>query len=1088
MALLGSKIARTAPSIDLSAYAIDEASMQWLEDRLGSRKPKVSAVDSLARSQLGPQEQRFMRALLEAMRAGGRDVSVSVTHNGTGDAQRAGFMQATLHAATREDEVVSKVRGAVEAVLWGQERHLDAFVLVASDHVSTTRTLPAILVVGGERGHGKTEAVAALANGLHARPGKTHARVHDVDLSTVTDASADALFEEGGPLSAEVLRKLIGNGIVCFHGANDLQIRAPQLTLRLQQLLGTPRKSLDYKPLVYVFDFDQLDGTVEDTMAKALGAVGTYMASDYATFGHLDADTMRRYCLARLPELLKSKELGDMRVDFDDAALAVIGAALATPHVPLQALDARVHQLILNHLDVADDGNRRAPKRVQMTVAADADEVASVIANLTSPVPKLSLARKLLRVEQVIVEEEKAPDAPLGAPPATEVSAGATTQSSIAKVISDVVARAKARAIDELYSTNVSPADRHLEMLASLGSGSDRRLDLLAAIHFVSGPRSVDQVEADTAIAYLASIDVSDDGATRYQGETHPRRVVATLETLSRVRHASPAQVAMLRGLADGLAPGYARELADAFAKIPPASKDDFALVADASLPGYALEPAQNEVVDSLLRTVANEDTTRYKRLSASFDLVTNPGLEAIPSATAIALLAHHAADPRVGSWKLEGTFGHQRGRLAKYAAGLHQYAAIVALESIELAVGHTESELDQMESFASIILGRLPDNASYQAILRKLVEGKRTTSPEAKDAPSVRQIQTRVGLDATVLAAAKLFTCEPHVKNELLDVLGNLRTEATLKSRVVLDMVAHPTNRVHSLEADTAIALLAAVDPKEAGLEEAGFVDQEVAKGRHSHLAVIALETVARVRHATSAQRQHLNVLANGLIQAAVAPHVKLGHPLATAYEHILADLLEDLQKPGSRHAPLEDARRALVAVCAQVDAATTHEDLQSALFTTRSGKEASALDTLRVIVGGERSVAGRTPMMAAYELFVNDEVATLDEQTAMAVLAVLTYAFDPDDFRRPVGVPTQDVAAELASYGNGRQHPASIAAIECVRRAETQTPQALAALRKLAARIISSAPPKDEDGALFPGPGVYLDLLDKVMQEKQS
>ena len=594
MAMYGTRVARTAPIIDLATYAIDDASMQWLEDRLGSRKPKASAVDSLARSSLTPQEQRFMTALLQAMRAGGRNVAVSVTHEGAGEAQRAGFMQATLHAKTREDEVVGKVRGAVAAVLWGQERHLEAFVLAASDHVSSTRTLPAILVVGGERGHGKTEAVAALADGLHTRPGKVQGRVHDVDLSTVTDASAAALFEEDGPLSEKTLRKLVNVGVVCFHGANDLQKRAPQLTLRLQKLLGTARTDADYKSLVYVFDFDQLDGTVVDTMDKALGPVGTYMASDYASFGHLDADTMRRYCLARLPQLLKSKQLGDMRVDFDDAALAIIGAALATPHMPLDSLDARIHQLILNHLDVADDGSKRPPARVQMTVAVDPEEAAAVIANLTSAVPKLSLARKLLRVEPVVVEETPV----VADAPATQVVATEKPAASVKPAAPMETPPAVPDETLDALVNRVAWAWRNVEagspgaFLSCMDSQRDAVQAALRALLLPSSPTARDcreiivasekqrvlALEPAVAVAILLRVAEQADQRTlphtdhRYHESkwlaepmafvslgmptgAHDAPLVMVLETLSLVEHASPCERRYMRELATRVVP-----------------------------------------------------------------------------------------------------------------------------------------------------------------------------------------------------------------------------------------------------------------------------------------------------------------------------------------------------------------------------------------------------------------------------------------------------------------------------------------------------------------------------------------------------
>ncbi len=568
MALLGAKVARTAPTVDLATYAIDDASMQWLEDRLGSRAPKVSAVDSLAQSSLAPHERRFMDELLKAVRGGGRNVTVSVTQTGATEAQRAGFMQATLHPKSREPGLVGQVRNAVEAVLWGQENNLDAFCAVARDHASVTRTLAAVLVLGGSRGHGKVEALAALANGLYAKTDKGKARpaVHVVDLSTATDATAAALFEADGALGESTLDRLVDHSVVCISGANDLQARAPQVAQRLQGLLMTARSSADYRSLVYAFDFDQLDcGSVLQTLDKALGPVGTRVASAYAHFGDLGASTMQRYCLARLPSLLQSKALGNVSVDLDDAALSILGAALATPHMPLEELDARVYHLVMSHLEGADDGTQRCPRRVQMTAAVEADEAASIIANLTSPLPDITLARRLLRVVQVVDEAVKTP-ASVGGP-------APTGSSTIAEIHADVVARAAAGNGDSLWSDGRDDPSSLLKVIAGMQLANGAQgVDLDDMLDFIARPKTcVALVEADTAIAVLASIHEKDDHRGEvYKGTKVPRPVLVTRLTLARVRNATPEQIEHLTVLANRIVgdTDYADEIAERLGKI----------------------------------------------------------------------------------------------------------------------------------------------------------------------------------------------------------------------------------------------------------------------------------------------------------------------------------------------------------------------------------------------------------------------------------------------------------------------------------------------------------------------------------------
>ena len=563
MALLGAKIARSAPTVDLSAYAIDDASMQWLEDRLGSRSPKVSAVDSLARSQLDATERRFMNALLDVMRGGGRSVTVSITKNGAGEAKRAGVMQPTLQPKTREAAVVARVRDAVEAALWGQEKHLEAFCTVARDHASETRTLPAVLVVSGNRGHGKTEALAALARGLcdTADSGGSKPLVHVVDLSTATDASAAALFEDEGLLADKSLQALVKRSIVCISGANDLQARAPRVAQRLQALLLTTRNEKDYRSLVYAFDFDQTVDSPIKAVSQALGPVGTRIASAYAQFDDLGAETMQRYCVARLPQLLKSKALGNVRVDLDEAALSLLGAALATPHMPIEELDARAYHLILAHLEVADDGGQRCPTRVQMTAAADPDEAAAIIANLTSPLPDITLAKKLLRVVQVVPEAgSEVVDMPVAidavaAAPVEE--AESTHRSTIEGIHAYVVERAQAGDQDALFRFGSRYDKWFVRMLAGMELATHQHgVDLNAALNFISRTRpqtSVGQIEAATAIALLASIraDRPEEHSEEYNGQQVPRAVVVTLETLNRLRDATPDELDRLRGLAE---------------------------------------------------------------------------------------------------------------------------------------------------------------------------------------------------------------------------------------------------------------------------------------------------------------------------------------------------------------------------------------------------------------------------------------------------------------------------------------------------------------------------------------------------------
>ena len=785
MAILGAKIARSAPTVELAAYGIDDASMQWLEDRLGTRRPKASAVDSLARSSLTPQEQRFMGELLTAMRGGGRDVSVSVTQRGAGDAQRAGFMQATLQPKTRDAAVVGRVRAALEAVLWGQESHLEAFCTIARDHVSETRTLAAVLVLGGNRGHGKTEALAALANGLFANADSRVSKggVHVVDLSAATDASAAALFDEEGPLGDKTLKQLVGRSIVCFTGAQDLQARAPRVAQLLQALLGTSRHEKGYRSLVYAFDFDQSEDSPIKAMSQALGPVGTRIASAYADFDDLDAATMQRYCLARLPRLLKSKALGDIRVDLDEAALSLLGAALATPHMPIEELDARAYQLILSHLEVADGGSRGAPTLVQMTAAADPEEAAAIIENLTSPLPDITLAKKLLRVVQVVVEagaeSVKAPAESHGAPK-VEARRERSRATDVAEIHADVVARARNN--EAMFASVSGKYDAFFRKLLAgmrLASEEESGVDLNEALNFVLRETTrVESLDADAAIALLASVAPVDfDQVERYASDTIPRPVAVALGVLERVGEATADELVLLTTLADKLirngvsvrrgqprlvlARGqrHVETLSRLLSRLAPKArhveekveaseprKITVALSDDIDVPGYELKATGKLGTDGFtqrrvrqrLREAGNLEVSATERLTAIFELMKYENVEAIPAATAIALLDRVIDDLDEADLGTGFHLQSAEGRLEKYPDGFHPIALFVALEALELASNPTREEVTNLASRAAAILQRLPlkdregawfvnSPSQYAAMLHTLAERKRS-------------------------------------------------------------------------------------------------------------------------------------------------------------------------------------------------------------------------------------------------------------------------------------------------------------------------------------------------------------------------
>lgn len=761
--MLLSKVARSAPTVDLTAYALDDVSMQWLEDRLGSRRPKVSSVDSLARSALAPHELEFMNGLLAVMRAGGRDVSVSIKQSGAGEAQRAGFMQATLEPKTIEAAQVAQTRRALQGVLWGQERHLEAFCLIPSDIVSPTRKLAPVLVIGGDRGHGQTEAVAALADSLNT--GEASARVHAVDLSTATDASAVALFGDEGPLSEKTLRELVNRGVVCFHGANELTRRAPKVAERLQSLLVTPRTDPTFKPLAYVFEFEQLDpeGLVT-TMGKALGSVGNRIASSYATFDHLDAATMRRYCDARLPDLIQSKDLGDIRIDLDDKARDVIAAALATPHAPLEDLDERLFQLVLSHVDVANDGSQRRPRAVQVRAAASPEETARIVANLTSQFPDLTLARKLLRAVPIISDHVPAANAPL---PTTKIAPLPTVSvppdgSDLKEVLAEIRGRWRTQAWanpGSYLNARAQDQQRCAEAIGRLLEEGPNTADDFLPLFL---ERRIRSLEPATTIAILAQLD---------SDKADGKGALAPLEAVNLARvavmlaaHASPSQRELMRSLAtrvsdsengvkfigdlvDRVAETTAVHLARATAREDAcdiakrinkvlADYQEGHLVSECKAYVSLSETVtRGSIAEANLLSVAVTDICKASVLgdhapgAAAFDLVRRP-IASIAAQAAVGMMGRLSEETGRGDYdKLVS----DAPRGLPYGEGPHPQPVVVALELVRLAEAPSAEQLGLLETLATDILERIPTehrldgrSAAYKAILAAAVAAKK--------------------------------------------------------------------------------------------------------------------------------------------------------------------------------------------------------------------------------------------------------------------------------------------------------------------------------------------------------------------------
>lgn len=384
-----------APAVDLTALDLEAGAHEWLAERLGTLAPKTTELDALEQaSDLTPSQQRLLKNVRAALRHDNvkADPTSVATTNEARDQNPVFFMR-NARVAHGEPEDVVRTRFAMPEGLWGHEHALEAFVRVAKDWVSEARLTPAMLALGGDVGHGKDQAVATLAHSLF------EGGVHHVSLQGLQDRDADSLFS--GALSIDELKKLAKKKVIHVTGMDNLLKNAPAIARGLQERLLARRGEDAFADVVWVFDYDAARIT-PGTIAGSLGAVGARCISAKTEFERLDAPTMQRYALARLPQLLDTTALRNVRIDFDGEALELLGQALATPHAPLDELDARLLRLILTHLDTQTSVDRGRGTSIRVSLAPEMSDAAraDMIANLVSTQPDLIAAESLFNVRE----------------------------------------------------------------------------------------------------------------------------------------------------------------------------------------------------------------------------------------------------------------------------------------------------------------------------------------------------------------------------------------------------------------------------------------------------------------------------------------------------------------------------------------------------------------------------------------------------------------------------------------------------------------------------------------------------------------
>lgn len=343
---------------------------------------------------------RLFASLFEApLRAS----DVDITGRGVGPVSEAsGLALSSFRTVDGEPPELTDMRERMPEGLWGQEQTLPAFLTARADGLSTTRRTSSLLLLGGDVGHGKNEALQAYEE-LLAQPAKRKkqdpipAKRIDLDLSRATDDDIGQLFgADDAPLNEGTLEAAAKNGnvLIVLRNPVNLAATAPELTAKLNDLFNATHDHS--KALHFVVDFD--GQTAQSDFGQAFGSPAVRQLSASAQFGQLDARAMLKYADQLLPKLLEGSRLANTRLVLDEEARACLGRALATPEEPLDDLEPRLQQLLLSHAHTQTSFD---PKRsvLKFSVAPDlkADPAAlqQLLTDLHQPLADLTAGRAL---------------------------------------------------------------------------------------------------------------------------------------------------------------------------------------------------------------------------------------------------------------------------------------------------------------------------------------------------------------------------------------------------------------------------------------------------------------------------------------------------------------------------------------------------------------------------------------------------------------------------------------------------------------------------------------------------------------------
>lgn len=396
----------TAPAtIKTSRFGLTAEHEAWLKQELGEQ-PTIQALDQVERAGgLSATQKRILDAVRRSL-VGQLRSTAGVGFNKDGKVEPGTQRIWTLRTAKVPTGHLSK-SAAFEAemtpFLIGQTGSLKDFKRFLDAYNPLVKNTPPMMVLGGEEGHGKAEALEGLAIALFGEG----AKVFTVDLSKVTDDMHDALFSAGGKkgdLSVPRLMEIEDNklGLVHITGLDQLKARAPQIADTLLKRLGCRADDKEHAWVPFVLDFDSAPDTKLATLLEdALGRAAVLLRKAQSSFQYLDAAAMAEYLEIALPQLLQRPGLTQLHLEWDEEAKAAFAEVLATRLTPIDQLQPRLDNLILGQVS-AEMVPADAVLRVHLLgeYADDPDKLAAAIKELQDPAVDLLEAPQIFTVTE----------------------------------------------------------------------------------------------------------------------------------------------------------------------------------------------------------------------------------------------------------------------------------------------------------------------------------------------------------------------------------------------------------------------------------------------------------------------------------------------------------------------------------------------------------------------------------------------------------------------------------------------------------------------------------------------------------------